>query len=68
MELTHVTDALLSPATLKEARESLERAMVVQALKRNVGKISAASVKQGISRPTLYELMAKLGVSIRADR
>ena len=55
MELTHVTDALLSPATLKEARESLEREMVVQALKRNVGKISAASVELGISRPTLYE-------------
>jgi two-component system, NtrC family, response regulator len=68
MELTHVTDALLSPGTLKEARESLEREMVVQALKRNVGKISAASVELGISRPTLYELMAKLGVSIRADR
>jgi two-component system NtrC family response regulator len=63
MELAHVTNALLSPNTLKEARESLEREMVVQALKRNAGKISAASVELGISRPTLYELMAKLGIA-----
>jgi two-component system, NtrC family, response regulator len=63
MELPHITDALPPPNTLKGARESLEREMVLQALKRNAGKISAASVELGISRPTLYELMAKLGIS-----
>ena len=63
MELPHVTDALFSPATLREARESVEREVVLQALKRNAGKISAASTELGISRPTLYELMAKLGIS-----
>jgi two-component system, NtrC family, response regulator len=63
MELSHVADALPSPTTLKQAREILEREMVVQALKRNAGKISAASVELGISRPTLYELMEKLGIS-----
>ena len=47
MELTHVTDALLSPATLKEARESLEREMV-EGPEANVGKISAASTELGI--------------------
>ena len=62
MELSHVADALPG-ATLKEARESIEREMVLQALKRNAGKISAASVDLGISRPTLYELMEKLGIS-----
>jgi two-component system, NtrC family, response regulator len=62
MELTHVTQAL--PAiTLREARENVEREMVTQALKRNAGKISAASTDLGISRPTLYELMEKLGIS-----
>jgi len=62
MELTHVTQAL--PAiTLREARENIEREMVIQALKRNAGKISAASNDLGISRPTLYELMDKLGIS-----
>ena len=59
MELTHVTQAL--PAvTLREARENIEREMIIQALKRNAGKISGASNDLGISRPTLYELMDKL--------
>ena len=62
MELTHVTQALPT-TTLKEARENVEREMVMQALKRNAGKISAASSELGISRPTLYELIQKLGIS-----
>ena len=37
--------------------------MVMQALHRNSGKISAASTELGISRPTLYQLMQKLGIS-----
>ena len=62
MELTHVAEAL--PATtLKEARENIEREMVIQALRRSGGKISAASIELGISRPTLYELIEKLGIS-----
>ena len=62
MELAHVTQAV--PATtLKEAREHVEREMVIQALRRNSGKISAASSELGISRPTLYELMERLGIS-----
>jgi transcriptional regulator of acetoin/glycerol metabolism len=31
------------------------------------GKISAASIELGISRPTLYELMEKLGISPKND-
>jgi two-component system NtrC family response regulator len=50
-------------AGLKEAREHVEREMVVLALGRHNGNISAASKDLGISRPTLYELMSKLGVS-----
>ena len=52
--------------TLKEARESLERDLVQQALRRHGGKISPAAVELGVSRPTLYELMEKLGLK-RAD-
>jgi len=62
MELTHVAEAV-PVNTLKEARESIEREMVLQALKRNAGKISAASIELGISRPTLYELMEKLEIA-----
>jgi two-component system, NtrC family, response regulator len=62
MELTDVSDAL-STTTLKEARENIEREMVQQALNRHGGRISAAATELGISRPTLYELMEKLGIT-----
>lgn len=62
MELNHVPGGI--PATtLKEARENIEREMVIQALRRSGGKISAASNELGISRPTLYELIQKLGIT-----
>jgi two-component system, NtrC family, response regulator len=59
-----LTDAMNgSPKTLKEARESLEREIVQAALRRHNGKITSAAVELGISRPTLYELMEKLGIA-----
>ena len=48
--------------SLKAAREELERGMVLAALRRNQGKISHAAAELGISRPTLYELLEKLGI------
>ena len=48
--------------TLREAREAVEREMVIQALKKNSGKITAAAADLGVSRPTFYELMEKLGI------
>jgi two-component system NtrC family response regulator len=62
MELTGAAGAL-PPATLKEARESVERDLVERALKRNGGKIAPAAAELGISRPTFYELMEKLGIT-----
>jgi two-component system NtrC family response regulator len=56
-----------SPRTLREAREAMERDMVQQALRRHGGKISRAAEELGISRPTLYELMTKLGLGRPAD-
>jgi two-component system NtrC family response regulator len=54
----------VSPSSsLKEARERLEREMVVAAIERHDGNISAAAKELGISRPTFYELMNKLGVT-----
>jgi two-component system NtrC family response regulator len=68
-----VTDLELNAAgagtgggTLKDAREALERQMVQQALKKHGGKIAPAAVELGLSRPTLYELMDKLGLSKQA--
>ncbi len=48
--------------TLKAARESLEREMLLRALRTHGGKITAAANELGISRPTFYELMEKLGI------
>ncbi|MBI4529436.1 MAG: PEP-CTERM-box response regulator transcription factor [Deltaproteobacteria bacterium] len=47
---------------LREAREALERTLVQRALMRNKGRLTQAAADLGISRPTLYELMEKLGI------
>jgi two-component system NtrC family response regulator len=56
--------SVVSPAgtTLRQAREHVEREVIEQALKKNSGKITSAAADLGISRPTLYELMEKLGI------
>jgi two-component system NtrC family response regulator len=48
--------------TLKEARERLENEMIRNVLRKHSGKITSAAIELGISRPTLYELMDKLGI------
>jgi two-component system NtrC family response regulator len=64
LELEYGQDvASLSGPTLRQARENVEREMVQQALKRNAGRITSAAADLGISRPTLYELMEKLGIT-----
>lgn len=47
---------------LKEAREVLERDLVQRALARSKGNLTQAAADLGVSRPTLYELMEKLGI------
>ena len=48
--------------SLKEARESLERDLVIKALIRNGDNMTKAATELGISRPTLYYLMEKFGL------
>jgi two-component system, NtrC family, response regulator len=48
---------------LKDAREALERKMVFDTLARNRNNMTRAAEDLGISRPTLYELMEKLGIA-----
>jgi len=48
--------------SLKEARESLERDMIRRCLRKHSGRITSAAIELGISRPTLYELLEKLGI------
>jgi two-component system NtrC family response regulator len=62
------SQAASTAATLKEARESVERELIQQALKRHLGKVTSAAAELGISRPTLYELMEKLGINKQQTR
>jgi len=50
---------------LGKAREAVERQMVEAALARNKGNLSRAAVELEISRPSLYELIERLGISRR---
>jgi two-component system NtrC family response regulator len=47
---------------LREAREGLERDFIQRAISRHKGNITQAAEELGVSRPTLYELMEKLGI------
>jgi len=48
--------------SLKEAKDRLEKGMVVAALLRTSGNVSASAVELGVSRPTLHDLMKKHGI------
>lgn len=48
---------------LKDARELLEKDLIIKALARNENKLAKAAAELGISRPTLYDLMEKLGIA-----
>jgi two-component system NtrC family response regulator len=64
-----LTDSRSNPPalTLREARENVEKELVQQTLQRHLGRISSAAAELGISRPTLYELMEKLGIQKKSD-
>ncbi len=62
LELAANGDGSAAGTSLREARESLEREMIRRSLRKHAGRISSAATELGISRPTLYEMMEKLGV------
>ncbi|PKN83699.1 MAG: sigma-54-dependent Fis family transcriptional regulator [Deltaproteobacteria bacterium HGW-Deltaproteobacteria-1] len=47
---------------LKDARETLEKDLIMKAIVRNENNLTKAASDLGISRPTLYDLMQKLGI------
>ncbi len=61
LELSN-TSSQVSLRTLKDARETAEREVILAALQRHKWKIAPAAVELEISRPTLYELIEKLGL------
>ena len=48
--------------SLKDAREAMEKELVIKALLRNGDNLSKTAAELGISRPTLYDLMEKFGL------
>jgi len=48
--------------SLREAREALDTELIQRGLSRNRGNLTRTATDLGISRPTLYELMDKLGI------
>ncbi len=62
MEMESSEDCNRPAHSLREAREAVERKLVVSALARHDGNVSASAKDLEISRPTLYELMEKLGI------
>jgi two-component system, NtrC family, response regulator len=48
--------------TLQQAREALEKEMIQKALTRHKGVVSRAADELQITRPTLYDMMTKLGL------
>ena len=50
---------------LKQAREAMESDLIQRALARNKGNLTRTASELGISRPTLYDLMDKLGMGAK---
>ena len=61
LELEDVAEEKM-PFNLREVREAAEKKAVERALQYSSGNIAQAAELLGISRPTLYDLMKKLGI------
>ncbi len=60
--LDAVPDSGLPPLDLRQARDEAEKRVVIAALGRADGNVVRAAELLGISRPTLYDLMHRLGL------
>lgn len=59
VELPETTETVQPFATLREARDKVEREMIAAEIDRQNGSIVKAAEALGVSRPTLYDLMKK---------
>ena len=48
--------------TLKEAREAVEKDLIIQELARSQGNVSRTAAALGVSRPTLHDLITKYAI------
>jgi two-component system NtrC family response regulator len=51
--------AAAQPRSLKEARDEVERRLIIEALLRSRGNVSAAAESLAVSRPSLHDLLKK---------
>ena len=51
--------------TLKQIRRNAEREAIMLSLTRNYSNLTRAAAELGISRPTLYEMIGKLGIRFK---
>lgn len=63
----HMAGGELGDLDLRTVRESSERRAVLAALARTDGSIVKASELLGVSRPTLYDLLKRLGIRHNAE-
>ena len=63
MELPELSESLTPIISLREARDRVERELVASAIDRQNGNIVKAAEELGVSRPTLYDLMKKHGLT-----
>ena len=61
------TTAVFNNLCYKEARNAFEREYILNLLRRYEFNISEAAVAADISRPTLYDMMKKLGIQLRTE-
>jgi two-component system NtrC family response regulator len=62
LELSSTPGERYASVTLKEAREELERDLIQRTLRKHNGNMTRTAAELQVSRPTLYELMEKLGI------
>ncbi len=62
LELNSAPGERYRSVTLKEAREELERDLIRRTLRKHNGNMTRTAAELQVSRPTLYELMEKLGI------
>ena len=63
LELKDPSSAEEEVSTLRASRDSREKDLVRLAFEKADGNVSRAAVELGISRPTLYQLLARYGLN-----
>jgi two-component system, NtrC family, response regulator len=62
LELKEASSFEEEASTLRALRDSREKELVRRAMEKAGGNVSRASVELGVSRPTLYQLLARYGL------